>query len=480
MIMFHAEFYPTPLHVLEQMGIDCYDRVVLEPSAGKGDIIDYCAGSGAAMIYACEKNPDLAKIVSQKAQLIAHDFFSVTAEQISNVQLIVMNPPFSNADKHILHAWNIAPEGCEIIALCNYETLDLQRGWSRSELKALVNNYGESQNLKDCFSKAERKTDVEVGLIKLFKPVVSADFDWDGFYFSDEYEIGDNSLIKYNEIRAIVNTYVAAVKCFDEVQEVGKRLNDLCGTSVFNVAFNRDQNLVSKEQFCREFQMRQWKKVFDKFNIEKFLTKNVIKKVSALSDSRKNYPFTMKNIFRVIEIIIGTAGENLNASIVEAVDNFTRHTHENRYGVEGWKTNESHLLNKKFIVGWISDGWGRTGISIKDYNCHNYDYIIDLTKALCFITGTDFDSIVPMKLASCRGVYLDRYGKETSDYYNVIGANDFEPNTWYEWGFFEFKLFKKGTGHFKFKNENDWALLNQAYAKIKGMALPETLKKKAA
>ena len=30
-----------------------------------------------------------------------------------------MNPPFSNADKHILHTYEIAPRGCKIIALCN-------------------------------------------------------------------------------------------------------------------------------------------------------------------------------------------------------------------------------------------------------------------------------------------------------------------------------------------------------------------------
>ncbi len=45
--MFHSEFYPTPLSVLEVMGIDCVNKVVLEPHAGKGDIVDYCKKIGA-------------------------------------------------------------------------------------------------------------------------------------------------------------------------------------------------------------------------------------------------------------------------------------------------------------------------------------------------------------------------------------------------------------------------------------------------
>ncbi|WP_461484936.1 class I SAM-dependent methyltransferase, partial [Pedobacter sp.] len=99
------------------MGIDCYDKVCLEPSSGKGDIIDYLNQNGAAEVLCCESNEDLALISANKGQLVANDFFTLLPEEVSHVNLIVMNPPFSNADKHILHAWNIAPEGCEIIAL---------------------------------------------------------------------------------------------------------------------------------------------------------------------------------------------------------------------------------------------------------------------------------------------------------------------------------------------------------------------------
>ena len=41
--MFGKDFYPTPDNVIERMlaNVDMYDKVILEPSAGKGNIVDF-------------------------------------------------------------------------------------------------------------------------------------------------------------------------------------------------------------------------------------------------------------------------------------------------------------------------------------------------------------------------------------------------------------------------------------------------------
>lgn len=454
--MFNSEFYPTPVSVLEQMGIDCFDKVCFEPSAGKGDIIDYLNSNGASEVLCCELNKDLAKIAASKAQLIASDFLTVKSEQISHVNIIVMNPPFSNADKHIKHAWAIAPEGCEIIALCNWETISNFYGYSRNELKSIINDYGDSQNLGDCFTQAERKTGVEIGLVRLFKPVLSEDFNWDGFFYSDDNEAQQNGIMTYNDVRAIVNTYVAAVKCFDRANEIGAELSRLTGERAFEIIVGQQKNITTKEQFAREFQMKQWKRVFAKLNIEKYVTKGVMQDINKFTTSRLNYPFTMKNIYRMIDIIIGTRESTMNRAIVEAIDNFTKHTHENRFGVEGWKTNEGHLLNVKFITGAVTEVSRSGGLQFC-YNSYAMDRLDDLNKALCYLTGTEYNTIPSLR-------EVDK--SPTS-------------NMWYDWGFFEFKVYKKGTGHFKFKDQKVWELLNRAYAKIKGQVLPESLKSAA-
>ena len=107
---FDRDFYPTPRNIIELMleDIALEGRTVLEPSAGKGDIVDFCIGAGAHVI-ACEKHPDLQKIVASKCQVLAVDFLQVTSDQVSHVDLIVMNPPFSRDEQHILHAFDIAP-----------------------------------------------------------------------------------------------------------------------------------------------------------------------------------------------------------------------------------------------------------------------------------------------------------------------------------------------------------------------------------
>jgi hypothetical protein len=161
--MFDKEFYPTPQSVIDMMGIDCYDRIVYEPHGGKGDIIKFCISQGASQVIASEKNDDLRKICSEYCHIIGSDFFDVDSTKISHVNLIVMNPPFSNAEDHILHAWEIAPEGCEIIALCNWETVygNGHYGAKRRELNSTIQNHGNKECLGDCFSDSERKTNEE-------------------------------------------------------------------------------------------------------------------------------------------------------------------------------------------------------------------------------------------------------------------------------------------------------------------------------
>lgn len=103
--MFNKDFYPTPIDVINYM-LSPYNlkgKVVLEPSSGKGDIIDCCKESGASVIC-CEINEDLATISASKVKLIAKDFLTVTSDQISHVNIIAMNPPFSSDVQHILHA----------------------------------------------------------------------------------------------------------------------------------------------------------------------------------------------------------------------------------------------------------------------------------------------------------------------------------------------------------------------------------------
>lgn len=460
--MFDKEFYPTPIEVLELMQIDCNNKIVLEPSAGKGDIVDYLLSRRAKEVVACEKNQELRKIVNSKCEVYKSDFFELTEEEISHIDMIVMNPPFSNADKHIEHAYNIAPEGCEIIALCNWQTIEKYSRHSR--FKSLIDNYGTSENLGDCFKQAERKTGVEIGLVKLFKPNTGERNDFDGFFMDDDEileSFGDEpALMPYNEVRALVNRYVGAVKVFNEMYEVKERLSySLKPLGVSDITFEVGYNnsIKSKEQFAKDLQIRSWSYIFGKMNMGKYVTRGVMKDINTFVKTQSKYPFTEKNVYKMFEIIVGTRQNSYNRALEEAIDNFTKHTHQNRFGVEGWKTNSGHMLNRKFIIDWMVEynSWNKDKVTLR-YNS-NLEQLEDLVKVICNITGNNYDNIEKL-----RGLFNKNSGLYTG--------------VWYEWGFFDIKVFKKGTMHLKFKNENDWYKLNKAYGELKGFTLSEKYK----
>lgn len=459
--MFNKDFFPTPDNVIIQMleGYDIQGKVVLEPSAGKGDIVDFCISSGVASIIACEKNKDLQKILTPKCKLIAEDFLTVKSEDVSHIDLIIMNPPFSADEKHILHAWEIAPAGCDIIALCNLSTVKNYYYSSREILRTIIDENGKYEDLGDCFSQAERKTGVEVALIKIKKPGQSYENEFEGFFLDeDPTEQQYNGIMPYNFVRDLVNRYVAAVKIFDEQLEAAGKMNALTESfysSNIAMSITEKDKPKSRNEFKKDLQKSAWKYIFNKMNMQKYATKGLREDINRFVEKQVGIPFTMKNIYRMLEIVIGTQDQRIDKSILEVFDKLTSYYHENRYNLEGWKTNSHYLINQKFILPYMCEPSWTKGVDAKYYG-GNSEIVEDLLKALCFITGENFDKL--KRLQDLKGL---------------------DPNKWYDWNFFEVKAFKKGTIHFKFKDEKSWALFNQRVAKLKGFTLPETIKKAA-
>lgn len=458
--MFNKDFYPTPTEVVNQMliGVDVPGSVVLEPSAGKGNIVDVLSSQGADQVLTFEKEKDLAYIVSDKSTFLGNNFFECTPQQVSHIDAIIMNPPFSADERHILHAWEVAPEGCHIVALCNSETIDNNYSRDRKKVTRLISDYGKVQELGDCFSDSERKTGVEVSMIELFKPVVSEDFDYEGFYMDVEPEEDyPEGLIPHNEVRSIVSRYVSALKCFDEFKKISEQMESLVSpiglTDGFEFKFSYNKGVTTKKEFAKELQKESWKYIFNQMNISKFVTSGVMSDINKFVETQSKYPFTMKNIYRMIEIIIGTREQTMERALVEAFDKITKHYDENRYQVEGWKTNSHYLINEKFILPYMVEEDFNGNMSFKYSSYGNTDRLTDLNKALCYITGKNNE------LGS-----INRFKPEE-------GKPQF--HTWYDWGFLEIKGFKKGTLHCKFKDEKVWSLFNRRVAEIKGFPLPE-------
>ncbi len=474
--MFSPDFYPTPPEVIAHMigTNDIYGKTILEPSAGKGDLVDALKAQGATVLC-CEMHPELAEIAASKATFLAYDFLGLRSEQISHIHAIYMNPPFSNADKHILHAWEIAPDGCHIVALCNANTLDRDHTQGRRQLTALLRNYGTRISLGNCFAQAERTTDVQVALINLYKPASADNFDG---YFSDEAddELPEgNGLLPYNAVREVVQRYVNALRLYDQVIDNAVSMNSLVGEfGIEKLTFTcrEGEKDRSREEFRRGLQNKAWEWIFRKMDMEKFVTKRLRDDINRFVEHQTKVPFTMRNIYKMMQLIAGTHSQRMDKALIDVFDRLTQYHHDNRYNVEGWKTNSHYLMGEKFILPYMVAPAYHGGMTLS-ISSHNTDLVEDLVKALCYITGRNYTHIG--RLNAYLHEELPLAPNESTRRYRV-----FEYGKWYEWGFFRIKGFKKGTMHFQFLDLDVWALFNQHIARIKGYPLPESVSWKAA
>lgn len=193
-------------------------------------------------------------------------------------------------------------------------------------------------------------------------------------------------------------------------------------------------------------------------DMERYVTKSVREDINRYVNRQVNAPFTMRNIYRMLEMIVGTHENRMQKTLLEAFDKICSFSADNSTAGEKWKTNSDYMINKRFIVPYITRS---------DYSPHSIelryggyaDDIEDIIRALCYLTGTPYNMTISLREFIC--------------------DNDI---AWGQWesmsinnkrGFFKIRGYKKGTMHFEFLDENVWAKFNIAVAQIRGWQLPK-------
>lgn len=482
--IFDFDHYPTPANVVERMlqGVHVSGKTILEPSAGAGNIVDVLRNYGVEDIIACEINPDLRGILSKKCDVIEDDFLKLTSECISHIDLIVMNPPFSRQEDHLRHAYDIAPGGCEIVSLCNSTMFTNTYSSRRADISELIELYGYKEELGSCFATAERYTNVNVGLVRLFKPK-TGDQEFDGFlsYDEDDQDRDTDGVIPYDYIRDLVNRYMEAVKRFDSVMEASNEINELSsligGCSIRFGAYSSSADRhgqvnthISRERFRKTLQIECWKHIFNHMDMDKHLTRSVMNSLNKIIEKQVNIPFSIKNVYLMLDAILQTKGDRMRQTLVDAFDKICSFSDENSTAGEKWKTNSDYKINRKFIVPWIVDTCRIMKYETVHVQYDTSDEIMDIVKALCFISGVDFKTIPSLyEFSSNINVRL------STDKNRLPGVR-MQYGEWYEWGFFRIKGFKKGTMHFEFLSQELVDRFNYEVAKAKGWQLPKERK----
>ena len=131
-------FFPTPKNLIKEITKDIKWWLIdgiLDPEAGKGDIVDYIRSEQADRVIDCiEINPELRATLKGKGYSVVHDDF-LTFEPRYHYDLIIMNPPFDKGATHLLKALSIQERGGRVICILNAETL---RNPYTNERKVLV------------------------------------------------------------------------------------------------------------------------------------------------------------------------------------------------------------------------------------------------------------------------------------------------------------------------------------------------------
>lgn len=469
--MFNKDFYPTPTDVIQRMittaNLDIKGKIILEPSAGTGNIVDYLNSNGAKEVLTCEKEEKLLSILSTKSNILSNDFLTLDSTRVSHIDAIVMNPPFSNGIDHLLHAYQIAPSGCQILSLFNTHTLDRDIR-KVNELKQIIRDTGTVTHFGECFKQSERTTNVSISFIHLSKQQdTNEDNEFDGYFDMDDTQADqEDGIVKYNYVRDIVGRYVQAVSLFNETMEANNKINEITKPIATNgVSFGAYRNgssynsgTLSREEYKKELQTSCWQNVFRDIGVEKYMTTKAQGQLNKFIETQTKIPFTVKNIYKMAEIIIGTHKSRMEQSIVDTFDTISRYSIDdtNEY-TEKWVTNKTHCIGKKFIIPCLCQvGYsGKPETMFSNYGRSMKATIDDMIKCLCYITGEPYDRC---------GTIRDAIANST------FGSwSNFPP-------FFNIKTYKKGTVHFQFKDAKVQDKLNKQIAKLMGEKLPTNTK----
>lgn len=476
------QFYPTPSELAGKLfaAVNFNSiKTVLEPSAGKGDLLD-CAVKRKSTYHngreryrirnsefdcdCIEIDPNLQAILHSKGYRVVHDdFLSFTTRK--RYDLIVMNPPFSEGDLHLIHAIELSENGGQIACILNAETIRNPYTNSRKLLAKKLKEYGASiRFVNDAFARAERRAKVDVALVNLSIPYTFTDETiWDNLKKAreaDELNAGVkvNSIAPSDNVERLIREHdlmcdagISLMRCYNGIADhlhPGDRafpfitLN-VCETSHVGVE-KCDVSHVNK--FLRAVRAHYWQELFDLPDLRDRMTTDMQKQYSGLIEEMRDYEFSRFNIRQVIERIMGQISIGVEEAIIKCFEKLSNeHTYnenipnDNIHYYNGWKTNKAHYVNMRCIIPtWgcfatayrenSRGGWNDAYTTISPHGC--FEVLSDLEKALNYLDNretSDIDMMTQLEAAKI----ADRNRNISCKYFSVT-------------------FFKKGTCHIKF------------------------------
>lgn len=393
----NKDFYPTPQSLIDKMLCDIdfsMIKSILEPSAGKGDIVEafkkksethnkYWGNKKFQFDIDCiEADQNLQHILKgENFRVVYNDF--LTYDTMKEYDLIVMNPPFSNGCKHLLKALEMQKRnGGAVVCLLNAETLKNPCTNDRLDLQRKLTDYNAKiEFIQDAFLGAERKTSVEIALVKVQLPEVHREsFILDGLRKAQErkeFRVEENTqLIDSDFFKAIVKQYQLEVEAgiklikeyyamqpfilsqFGKDEETGETIQKGGCILSLDLGSNRDKynNKLSINEYIKEVRRKYWTALFENKKFIGQLTNNLQRDFYNKVEDLSNYDFSLYNIFQLKIDMQKKVVKGIEDTIIELFDELSHkysywdETSKNIHYYNGWKTNQSWIINKKVII----------------------------------------------------------------------------------------------------------------------------------
>jgi hypothetical protein len=416
------DFFPTPVNIIDKMlfGIDFKQiNSVLEPSGGKGDILDfvknklkysrssYCNNNINFDIDTIEIDQNLQHILKGKGYRIVHNDF-LTYNTYKKYDLIIMNPPFSSGDKHLLKAVEMQITGGQIVCILNAETLKNPYTNTRKDLINKLEQYNATiEYIQDAFLDAERVTHVEIALIKINIPKVEHNSTIlnelrQEEQFREEATYNSNNLIEADFIKGIVQQYNFEVKAGLKLIAEYKALQPLmlCSIKNENIRSNttilelslyykdEDGNSTLENSYIKQLRSKYWEALFTSEQFMGLFTSNLKQEYYNKISELKNYDFSEYNIYTIKIELNKQMIKSVEDTILKLFDEFSaKHSYYDEHSpnihyYNGWKTNKAWKINKKVIIPDMN-AWSWSGRL--DYGYKIIDKLSDIEKVFNYL-----------------------------------------------------------------------------------------------
>lgn len=483
--MLNENFFPTPTALIDRMleplshaysghrGLPY--QSILEPSAGKGDIIDRLVERYEVKrteVSCIEIEPELTMVLNGKGyRLIDTDFLRYDQRYVFD--LVVMNPPFDTGAEHLLKAWEVLHHG-DIVCLLNAETICNPYTAKRQLLAGIVEQHGRFELAGPAFKNAERPTDVEIAIVWLHKDRGDNSIGFDADNMSHDYRqyeeaFSASEIAPSNIIQSLVAQYTQAADLLVQIGQLQSKYRYYTQgikADYEGAKGKRDYEIDKADRTLNEqldaLKTEFWRYVFNKTRIGRITTSNFQRTFEEFITQTSSISFTVENVMLVLQKFFFDRNDIMLQCVLEVFDKATAYHEKNVVHTEGWKTNKSWRIAPKIIMPWGIAFDPKYGQGYWSFHYgRESDFYSDLDKALCFLSGRQLDQIMTTGEAINR-----RTGELNSGRFGVglIGPRHDEP---FDSTFFTIRIFKKGTVHLIFKDADLLAQFNRVAAQGK-------------